>query len=109
MIGRHKSQDCHGLAQLSGWPCPPLELCSLEQRPRRHSGTVAGMQREHVKTAIIGGWVLALGAAAASFGVGSATGWMLLVGLGLVPPLMLFRMWRQPAPTMSESIHQVLE
>ena len=66
------------------------------------------MQREHVKTAIVGGWVLALGAAAASFGVGSATGWMLLVGLGLVPPLMLFRMWRQPAPTMSES-HQVLE
>ena len=67
------------------------------------------MQREHVKTAVVGGWVLALGAAAASFGVGSATGWMLLVGLGLVPPLMLFRMWRQPAPTMSEAIHQVLE
>jgi hypothetical protein len=53
--------------------------------------------------------VLALGAAGASFGVGSATGWMLLVGLGLVPPLMLFRMWRQPAPTMSESIYQVLK
>ena len=67
------------------------------------------MQLEHVKKAIVGGWVLALGAAAVSFGVGSPTGWMLLVGLGLVPPLMLFRMWHQPAQTISQSIHEVLK
>ena len=67
------------------------------------------MKLEHVKTAIVGGWVLALGAAAPSFGVSSATSWMLLVGLGLVPPIMLFRMWRQPAQTMSESIHEVVK
>jgi hypothetical protein len=67
------------------------------------------MQREHVRTAIVGGWVLGSGAIAASFGVDSATGWMLLIGLGLVPSLMLFRMWHQPAQTMSESIHQVLK
>jgi hypothetical protein len=67
------------------------------------------MQLEHVKTALVGGWVLGLGATAVSFGVGSATGWMLLVGLGLVPPLMFFRMWHQPAQTMSENIRQVLK
>ena len=67
------------------------------------------MQREHVKTAIVGGWVLGLGTIAVSFGAGSATGWMLLFGLGLLPPLLLFRMWPQPAPTMSGSIREVLK
>jgi len=63
------------------------------------------MQREHV---IVGGWILGLSTIAMSFGVGSTTGWLLLAVVGLVPPVML-RMWRQPAQTMSESIHQVLE
>ena len=67
------------------------------------------MQLEHVKTAIVGGWVLGLGTIAVSFGVGSATGWMLLLGLGLIPPVMLFRMWHQPAQSMSQSIHEVLK
>jgi hypothetical protein len=67
------------------------------------------MQLEHVKTAIVGGWVFGLGGIAVSFGVGSVTGWILLVGLGLVPPLMLFRMWQQPAHTMSERIREVLK
>ena len=91
------------LARAGDW-----QLCSLEQCPPGYFDTLAGMQFEHVKTAILGGWVLALGATAASFGVGSVTGWMLLVGLGLVPPLMLFRMW-QPAQTISQSIHEVLK
>jgi hypothetical protein len=91
-------------------PRPPAtELCILEQYLPGRIGTVVGMQRENVKSAIVGGWVLGLGAIAVSFGVDSAKGWMLLVGLGVVPPLMLFRMWRQPAPTMSESIHEVLK
>ena len=67
------------------------------------------MQFEHIKTAVVGGWVLGLGALAVSFGVGSPTGLMLLVGLGLVPPLVLFRMWPQPAQTMSESIYAALK
>ena len=57
----------------------------------------------------MGGWVLGSGAIAASFGVDSATGWMLLVGLGLLPPLLLFRMWPQPAQTMSKSSREVIK
>ena len=67
------------------------------------------MQQEHLKTAIAGAWMLGAGAIATSLGVSSPTGWILLVGLGLVPPLMLFGMWRQPAQTISESIHEVLK
>ena len=62
-----------------------------------------------MKTAIVGGWVLGLGSTAVSLNVRSATGWILLVGLGLLPPLMLFRMWHQPAQTMSESISEMLK
>jgi hypothetical protein len=67
------------------------------------------MQFDHMKSAIVGGWVLGLCATAVSFGVDSARGWMLLVGLGLLPPVMLFRVWHQPAQTMSESIREVLK
>jgi hypothetical protein len=64
---------------------------------------------QQVKTALVGVWVLGLATTAVSFGAASATGWMLLVGLGLLPPLMLFRMGPQPAQTMSESIREVLK
>lgn len=67
------------------------------------------MQPEHAKTAIIGGWALGVGAIAVSLNVDSAAGWMLLAAVGLVPPLLLLRMWRQPAPSMSQSIRDVLK
>lgn len=66
------------------------------------------MQLEHVKPAIVGGWVLGLAVVGLSVDVSSPSGWMVLAGLGLLPPLLLLRMWHQPAPAMSESIRQVL-
>lgn len=65
------------------------------------------MPFEYMKASIVAVWVLILAAAALSLGVASATGWLVLVGVGLIPPMMLFRLWRQPAQTMSESIHEV--
>lgn len=67
------------------------------------------MQPQYAKTAVIGGWALGVGVVAVSLGLDSAAGWTLLAAVGLVPPLMLLRMWRQPAPTMSESIRDVLK
>lgn len=67
------------------------------------------MQLENAKTAVIGGWVLGVGAIAVSLNVDSVAGWILAAAAGLVPPLTLLRMWRQPAPTMSESIRAVLK
>ena len=66
------------------------------------------MKPLHLKTAIIGGWVLGLGAIGLSVDVNSVSGWMLLIGLGVLPPVTFLRMWQQPAPTMSESIRGVL-
>jgi hypothetical protein len=67
------------------------------------------MQHEHMKIAVGGAWVLACSVMALSVGVNSASGWIVLVALGLLPPLMLYRLWRPPARTISESIHEVLK
>jgi hypothetical protein len=57
------------------------------------------MQLEHMKRAAVVAWVLAWGVMALSIDLSSASGWILLVGSGVLPPLMLLRMWLQPAPT----------
>jgi hypothetical protein len=67
------------------------------------------MQLQHVKASIVAGWVVVLAAIALSLNVGSATSWLVLIGAGLVPPILLFGIWRQPAQTMSESIREVLK
>jgi hypothetical protein len=61
-----------------------------------------------MKTAIIGAWLLGLGAIGVSVDVNSFSGRLLMVGLGVLPPMVLLRIWQQPAPTMSESIREVL-
>ena len=65
------------------------------------------MQLEHMKTGVALGWVLTCGVTAVSLNVSSAGDWVLLIGLGVLPPLMLFRMWHAPAPTLSERIREV--
>ena len=66
------------------------------------------MQLEHMKTAAAIAWVLACGVMAVSLDVSSASSWIILIGLGVLPPLVLLRMWHVPAQTLSESIHEVL-
>jgi hypothetical protein len=65
------------------------------------------MQTNFVKAALMGGWVLAVGA----FGYMSGTtfaGWTLLAVVSLAPPMLMGRLWSAPPPTMSESIRKVL-
>ena len=84
------------------WPLP-LILCIPEQRQPPRIGTVTIMQLEHMNTAVVVAWVLTWGVIAVSLNVSSAS-WILLFGSGVLPPLMLLRMWHPPAQTMSESI-----
>ena len=67
------------------------------------------MQDKQVKTAVIGAWVVACGVIGVLLNVSSATGWALLIGSAVMPPLVLLKMWRPPAQTMSESIRDVLK
>lgn len=66
------------------------------------------MKLESIKALIVGGWVLGLGAIALSVNLTSVAGWSVLVGLGLLPPLIMLRMWKQPAQTISESIREAI-
>ena len=67
------------------------------------------MRFDYARPSIVAGWILILAAIAVSLNVGSATGWLLLVGVGLLPALILFGLRRQPTPTLSESIRDVVK
>jgi hypothetical protein len=67
------------------------------------------MRTEQIKTSIVAAWVIVVAAIPMSINVESATGWLLLVGMGLITPLIMFRLWQPPVQTMSESIREVLK
>jgi len=62
------------------------------------------MRLVHVKSAIAGVWVLGACVVGIVSQVNSIGGWAALAGLGVLPPLVLLRVWNNPAQTMSESI-----
>ena len=69
------------------------------------------MRTELMKKAIIGGWVLSLMVLAFSFALTSIGAWTVLVGLGILPPLVMLKMWNPPEPakSMSESIRDAIK
>jgi hypothetical protein len=69
---------------------------------------MAGMFRNHTKTAIVAGWILGLGTIGWATTLASSGGWMLLLGWGLLPPLLLIRLRKQQEQTLSESIKEAL-
>jgi hypothetical protein len=61
-----------------------------------------------MKSAIVGGWVLTLGAVAMSVNLASISGWSLLLAVGLVPPVLLLQLRSRTDPSMSEAIQKAL-
>lgn len=49
-------------------------------------------------------WLLAVGALGVVIPVTTITGWLTIVGFGLMPAVLMLRAWRQPPQTISESI-----
>ena len=66
------------------------------------------MRVDYLKNGIAGAWIVGLGALAAFLGLNTILGWTVLVALGLLPPLVMMRMWNPPAQTTSESIRDVI-
>jgi len=50
-------------------------------------------------------WLVAVGGLGLLLPVTTSTGWLTMVGFGLVPCVLMLRAWRRPTPTMSERIH----
>ena len=80
------------------------------------SGTAVGssdsytqnMQTDHVKAALIGAWILTVGILGYVVGATSYVGWTVLAATALTPPVVLTRLWSAPAPSISETIRDVL-
>ena len=64
------------------------------------------MKLEDMKVAVVIAWALVWSVIAVSL-ASSVSNWILLVGSGVLPPLMILRMWHPPARTVSARIHLV--
>ena len=63
------------------------------------------MQLQQYKAATAAVWVLAVCAVGFALGVGSVLGLAVLATVAVLPLVVLMRVWHEPVPSMSESIH----
>jgi hypothetical protein len=66
------------------------------------------MQTDYVKAASMVAWILAVGTLGYVSGATSFVAWTVLAVLSLAPPAVMMRFWSAPAPSMSDSIREVL-
>ena len=66
------------------------------------------MSTDYVKAAVIAAWILSVGTVGFGLGVTTFSGWIALAVLSLAPPVVMLHLWGAPAPSMSETIRDVL-
>lgn len=64
------------------------------------------MQLRHTKVTVAAVWILAAGVIGVVADVTSVGAAVLVVGFGLVPPLLMLLRWNDPPQTLSESIQE---
>lgn len=62
------------------------------------------MQSRSIKTVSAATWMFAVGIGGVIANLNSRASWAALVGIAIVPPLVMMRLWKDPPQTMSESI-----
>jgi hypothetical protein len=67
------------------------------------------MQLESIRVTVAALWVSAVCAAGIAGNVNSLSGWTVLAGLAIVPPLVMMWRWHNPRQSMSESIQEALQ
>jgi hypothetical protein len=63
----------------------------------------------YLKTSAAALWVIAAGALGIFAPITTTSGWFMLAALATAPPLVVMRYWKQPAQTLSETIHQAIQ
>jgi hypothetical protein len=66
------------------------------------------MHTDQTKSGLMGAWILAIGILAYTSDPTSLAGWTMLAVVAVTPPMVMMRLWRVPAQSMSESIREVL-
>jgi hypothetical protein len=67
------------------------------------------MQLESPKAPVATVWVSAVCTAGIAGNLASLSGWTVLAGLAVLPPLAMMRRWNSPRHGMSESIQEALQ
>ena len=80
-------------------------MCIPGQRQPPPVATLTIMNLEDVKVAVVIAWALIWSVIAVSL-VDSASSWFLLVGSGVLPPLMILWMWQPAARTVFARIRE---
>jgi hypothetical protein len=66
------------------------------------------MRIESTKWAILAAWLLMIAAAAISVDFSSLRGWVILMTVGVVPPVLLAKLRSATDPSMSQAIQKAL-
>jgi len=66
------------------------------------------MQLHYTKAAITVLWILAGALGAVLSNPASTSHWIVLAALLAIPPIVLWRLWQQPVPSMSDNIRTAL-
>ena len=66
------------------------------------------MRLDSLKTTVTAVWVSAVCTAGLASNLRSLSGWAVLAGLAILPPLVTMWRWNDPRPTMSETIQEAL-
>jgi len=77
----------------------------MEQRPRRAAGTLIYMTLELRKRMIATIWFVTAVIVALAFNVGSLAAWGVVAAVAIAPPLVMLRLWKHPAETITQTIH----
>ena len=80
-------------------------LCTPGQRRAPRVATVTIMELEDRKIAVVIAWALIWSVIAVSL-VSSASSWILVVGSGVLPALLILRMWHPAARTVFARVRE---
>jgi hypothetical protein len=80
-------------------------VCTPGQRRPPRAATVTIMKPEDMKIAVVIAWALIWSVIAVSL-ASSVSNWILVVGAGVLPPLMILRLWQPAVQTVSARIRE---
>lgn len=66
------------------------------------------MSLKHIKLTIAGLWAVAIAGSGFVADVTSSSGWLVLAGAAIVPPLVMMQYWNHPHQTLAQRIEQDL-
>ena len=91
---------------MKSWISSSPGLCIPAQRVLTGDRYTPSMHTDYLKSPLVASWLLALLTLGIAAGVTTLSSWIGLALLGVVPTVVLLRLWRVPALTTSQRIQE---